>query len=185
MAKEKKTPAEEAAETQAAAENETVTADEAEARTAQAPAEDAEIAALREKVDELNDRLLRALAEYDNFRKRSQKEKEALYGDTRAETVAKFLPVMDNFERAASAAGDFESYKKGIEMTVKQFTDVLAGMQVTAFGEAGEPFDPQVHNGVMHEENESLGENTVADVFMKGYKMGDRVIRHATVKVAN
>lgn len=197
MAKEKKQPAaNEEAEAAKTAETETAKAAQAEAAAPEtgAPAEEeapakqtaeSEAEALQKKVDELNDRLLRTLAEYDNFRRRSQKEKEALYGDTKAETVAKFLPVIDNFERAAGAAADFESYKKGIEMTVKQLFDVLASLGVEAFGEAGEPFDPLIHNGVMHVDDPELGENTVAEVFMKGYKMGDRVIRHATVKAAN
>lgn len=190
MANEKDTekkvnPAEPAAETPEETEKETP-AQEAEA-TAETPAAETptEEEALQKQVDALNDQLLRTLAEYDNFRRRSQKEKEALYGDVKAETIAKFLPVLDNFERAAGTDSDFESYKKGIEMTVKQLFDVLAGFGVEAFGEKGDAFDPNVHNGVMHEENEELGENTVADVFLKGYKMGDRVIRHATVKVAN
>ena len=136
-------------------------------------------------MSEANDKWLRTLAEYDNFRKRSQKEKEALYADVKAETIAKFLPAIDNFERAAAADSDPESYKKGIEMTVKQLLEILSALGVETFGEAGEPFDPNLHSGVMHEENEELGENTVADVFQKGYKLGDRIIRHATVKVAN
>ena len=190
MAKEKNktaenAEAEKAAETEAAAAAEEAQEAAAEPETADAPAEENETAALQQKADELNDRLLRTLAEYDNFRRRSQKEKEAIYGDTKAETVAKFLPVIDNFERASAADGDFESYKKGIEMTVKQLFDVLTALGVEAFGEAGDDFDPQIHNGVIHEDNEDLGENKVAEVFMKGYKMGDRVIRHATVKVAN
>lgn len=189
MAKEKKQPAAEEAE--AVKEEKTAAAAEAaEAAKEEETAADetpavSEAEALQKKVDELNDRLLRTLAEYDNFRRRSQKEKEALYGDTKAETVAKFLPVIDNFERAAGAEADLETYKKGIEMTVKQLFDVLASLGVEAFGEAGEPFDPLLHNGVMHVDDPELGENTVAEVFMKGYKMGDRVIRHATVKAAN
>ena len=193
MAKEKKQPAAEEAEAvkeekTAARAEEAEAAKEAEAAADETPTEtpaENEAEALQKKVDELNDRLLRTLAEYDNFRRRSQKEKEALYGDTKAETVAKFLPVIDNFERAAGAEADPESYKKGIEMTVKQLLDVLASLGVEAFGEAGEPFDPLLHNGVMHVDDPELGENTVAEVFMKGYKLGDRVIRHATVKAAN
>ena len=167
--------------------------EEAPEETAEAPAEESEspapqedpTEALGKKLAEMNDRYLRTLAEYDNFRRRSQKEKDALYGDTKAETIAKFLPVIDNFERAAAAEGDFESYKKGVEMTVGQLKDVLKSLGAEAFGEKGEPFDPKLHNGVMHEENDELGENTVSDVFLKGYKMGDKIIRHATVKVAN
>ena len=135
---------------------------------------------------ELNDKLLRTLAEYDNFRKRSQKEKEAIFSDSKADVIGKLLPVIDNFERAAAAENtDLETYKKGVEMTVKQLLDVLSSFSVEAFGKVGDEFDPNIHNGVMHIEDDTLGENVIADVFMKGYKMGDRVVRHATVKVAN
>lgn len=135
---------------------------------------------------ELNDKLLRTLAEYDNFRKRSQKEKEAIFSDSKADVIGKLLPVIDNFERAAAAENtDLENYKKGVEMTVKQLLDVLSSFSVEAFGKVGDEFDPNIHNGVMHIEDDTLGENVIADVFMKGYKMGDRVVRHATVKVAN
>lgn len=140
---------------------------------------------LQAQLEETKDQLMRTLAEYDNFRKRSQKEKEALYADIKAETIGKLLPVADNLERAALAEGDFESYKKGIEMTVKQLFDILKNLGVESFGEKGEPFDPNLHNGVMHEDDEALPENSISEVFMKGYKMGDKVIRHATVKVAN
>lgn len=140
---------------------------------------------LKKQLTEANDKLLRTLAEYDNFRKRSQKEKEALYTDVKAETISKLLPVADNLERAAMAEADFESYKKGVQMTLNQFFEILASLGVAPFGEKGESFDPNIHNGVMHEENDELPENTVSDVFMRGYKMGDKIIRHATVKVAN
>ena len=144
-----------------------------------------QIKALEEKLRETTDQLMRTLAEYDNFRKRSQKEKDALYADGKADAIAKLLPVADNLERAVAADGDAESYKKGVEMTLKQLTESLSALGVTAFGEPGEAFDPNLHNGVMHEDNEELPENSIAAVFMKGYKMGDKVIRHATVKVAN
>ena len=144
-----------------------------------------QIKALNEQVAQLNDRLLRTAAEYDNFRKRSQKEKEAIYADSKAELVAKFLPVLDNFERAAAAGSDFEGYKKGIEMTVKQLLEVFTAVGVESFGEKGDAFDPNIHNGVMHIDDEGFGDSEIAEVFMKGYKLGDRVIRHATVKVAN
>ena len=144
-----------------------------------------QIKALEEKLRETTDQLMRTLAEYDNFRKRSQKEKDALYTDGKADAIAKLLPVADNLERAVAADGDAESYKKGVEMTLKQLTESLSALGVTAFGEPGEAFDPNLHNGVMHEDNEELPENSIAAVFMKGYKMGDKVIRHATVKVAN
>ena len=141
--------------------------------------------ALKKQLADLNDKLLRTAAEYDNFRRRSQKEKEAIYGDSKAEIIGKLLPVIDNFERASAAEADPENYKKGIEMTVRQLLDALTAMGVEAFGAAGDPFDPNIHNGVMHVDDDSMEENVVADVFIKGYRMGDRVIRHASVKVAN
>lgn len=146
---------------------------------------DEEIALLKAQLSEANDKLLRTVAEYDNFRKRSAKEKEAIYSDSKTDIIGKLLPVVDNFERAAAAQSELESYKKGIEMTVSQLLQVFTSLGVEAFGEKGEQFDPNIHNGVMHIDDENLGENTVADVYAKGYKMGDRVIRHATVIVAN
>lgn len=143
------------------------------------------IESLNEKLLEANDKLLRTMAEYDNFRKRSVKEKEAIYSDSKSDIVGKLLPVIDNFERAASADSELEVYKKGIEMTVNQLLEVLSSMGVEAFGEKGEEFDPNFHNGVMHIDDENLGENVISEVYMKGYKVGDRVIRPATVIVAN
>ena len=176
--KEAKKPAEEAEAEQAAETAQDAPAEE----TAEQP--DA-LAELQKKLDETNDRLLRTAAEYDNFRRRSQKEKEAIYTDSKAEIIGKLLPVIDNFERAAAAEGDAENYKKGIEMTVKQLLDALTAMGVESYGAAGDEFDPNIHNGVMHVDDETLGENVVADVFIKGYKVGDKVIRHASVRVAN
>ncbi len=139
----------------------------------------------KKELADANDKWLRTMAEYENFRKRSQKEKEAIYTDSKSDIAAKLLPVLDNFERAAASTEDFESYKKGIEMTVKQLLDVFTSMGIESFGEKGEEFDPNIHNGVMHIDDEELPENSIAEVFMKGYKTGDKVIRHATVKVAN
>lgn len=145
-----------------------------------------EIEELKKQSAELNDKLLRTLAEYDNFRKRSQKEKESIFMDSKADIIGKLLPVIDNFERAAAVTNaDLESYKKGVEMTVTQLLEVLSSLGTEAFGKAGEDFDPNIHNGVMHIEDDELPENVIAEVFMKGYKIGDRVVRHATVKVAN
>ena len=144
-----------------------------------------ETEALKKQLADLNDKLLRTAAEYDNFRRRSQKEKEAIYTDSKAEIIGRLLPVIDNFERASAAEADPENYKKGIEMTVRQLLDALTAMGVEAYGAAGDPFDPNIHNGVMHVDDDSLEENVVADVFIKGYRMGDKVIRHASVKVAN
>ena len=141
---------------------------------------------LQSEYDALNDRYMRTLAEYDNFRKRSQKDIESRVSYTKTDILGKILPVIDNFERAAfNAEADFDGYRKGIEMTVKQFLEILSGMGVEAFGAVGETFDPNFHNGVMHIEDDAFGENEIADVFMKGYKIGDKIIRPATVKVAN
>ncbi len=176
----KKTQAEKSPE---AVEKETAAQETAEENTADE--RDAIIEELNNKLLEANDKYLRTVAEYDNFRKRSQKEKEAIFSDSKTDIIGKFLPVIDNFERAASAETDLESYKKGIEMTVNQLLDVFKSLGVEAYGEKGEEFDPNIHNGVMHIDDETLGENVISDVYMKGYKIGDKVIRHATVIVAN
>lgn len=131
------------------------------------------------------DKYLRLLAEYDNYRKRSQKEKESLYTDIRSETVEKFLPVDDNLERALAQETQDAAFKKGVEMTMNQLVSVMEKLGVVSFGAAGEAFDPQLHNAVMHVEDEALGENVIAEVFQKGFKVGDKVVRFAMVKVAN
>ena len=141
---------------------------------------------LQADYNDLNDRYMRTLAEYDNFRKRTQKDIEARVSYTKTEMLSKIVPVIDNFERAAfNAEVDFDGYRKGIEMTVNQLLEILAGLGVEAFGAVGETFDPNFHNGVMHIDDDSFGENEIVDVFMKGYKIGDKIIRPATVKVAN
>ena len=141
---------------------------------------------LTQELNETKDKLLRVMAEYDNFRKRSQKEKEMAYGDTKASTIAEFLPVYDNFERAMSAdATDIDSFKKGIEIIFNQYGETFKKLGVESFGAKGDEFDPNIHNAVMHGEDENLPENSVSDVFSTGYKIGDRVIRPAIVKVAN
>ena len=132
-----------------------------------------------------HDQYLRLAAEFDNFRKRSAKEKDNIYQDARAETVKKFLPVYDNLERAMKNETADEAYKKGVEMTMNQLVKVMEGLGVTSFGEIGEAFDPARHNAVMHVEQEGLGENVIAEVFQKGFLVGEKVIRFAMVKVAN
>ncbi len=145
-----------------------------------------ELKKLQKDYENLNDRYMRTLAEYDNFRKRTQKDLDARVSNTKVDLMKKILPVVDNFERAASNSNeDFETYKKGIEMTVNQFLEIISALGVESFGEKGETFDPNIHNGVMHVEDENAGENEIVDVFMKGYKLGDKIIRPATVKVAN
>ena len=145
-----------------------------------------ELEKIKADYEALNDRYMRTLAEYDNFRKRTQKDIDQRVSYSKTDILSKILPVVDNFERAAfNAQSDFDAYKKGIEMTVNQFMEILKSLGVESFGEVGDEFDPNFHNGVMHIDDEDLGENVIADVFMKGYKIGDKVIRPATVKVAN
>lgn len=141
---------------------------------------------LQKALDEKNDRFLRLYAEYDNFRKRSQKEKQDIYSSSRADVIKDLLPVLDNFDRAANNTdGSYEDYKKGIDLIFNQFIEVLTKNGVESYGERGEAFDPNIHNAVMTVEDEELGENQIASVFSKGYKLGDRIIREAVVTVAN
>lgn len=132
------------------------------------------------------EKCLRLMAEYDNFRKRSQKEKENIYSDIRGDTVIKFLPVYDNLERAIKQTTTDEAYSKGVEMIMSQFREVMANLGVTEIGaEAGAKFDPEIHDAVMHVEDESLGEGVIAEEFQKGFKLGDKVLRFSVVKAAN
>ena len=160
-----------------AAAEETVSKADLEAALAVMEKAKAEAAANRES-------LLRVSAEYDNFRKRTVKEKEALYADGFAAALTAVLPVIDNLERAV-AFSDGDGLKKGLEQVMKQLADVLAKENVTVIDPLLKPFDPALHNAVMHEENDGYDENTVTEVLLKGYRIGDRVIRHAMVKVAN
>ena len=141
--------------------------------------------ALKASLAAQEDKYLRLAAEYDNFRKRSQKEKEALWSEAKADTVSAFLPVYDNLERALKQETADEAYKKGVEMTMNQLTEVLKKLGVEVIEAQGQPFDPAFHNAVMHIEDENFGENTVAEVFQSGFKLGEKVIRFAMVKVAN
>ena len=134
----------------------------------------------------LNDQHLRLAAEYDNYRKRTTREKETIYQDAKMDTIAKFLEVYDNLERAVTQTGDDDNvHKKGMEMIFHQLQGILEKLGVTVIDPAGQPFDPERHNAVMHVDDENLGENVVAQVFQKGFLLGDRVIRFATVQVAN
>lgn len=133
----------------------------------------------------LNDKYLRICAEYDNFRKRSQKEKDSLYADIKAETLKKFLPVYDNLVRALNQPTEDEAYYRGVEMIMTQFNTTMEKLGVTEIESLGQKFDPAFHNAVMHVEDEEKGENEIVEVFQKGFIMGDRVIRFAMVKVAN
>jgi len=131
------------------------------------------------------DRYLRLAAEYDNFRKRSAKERENTYSNARAETITRLLPVYDNLERALKMECADDAFYKGVEMTMTQLTEILDGMNVRRIQAVGEPFDPNRHYAVMSVENPELGEKVVAEEFQKGFMLGERVIRHATVVVAN
>lgn len=139
---------------------------------------------LQEELDSLKDRLLRTVAEYDNYRKRSIKEKENIYTDACEDVLKDMLPVLDNLERALVVDGNAEDLKKGIEMTVKQFNNSLEKLGVEEVDASGE-FDPNLHNAVMHAEDENLGKNQIAEVFQKGYKKGSKVLRYSMVKVVN
>ncbi|MBQ7357868.1 MAG: nucleotide exchange factor GrpE [Clostridia bacterium] len=143
--------------------------------------------ALEEKVqecDETTDKYLRMMAEYDNFRKRSAKEKEGIYADAYADALKSILPIIDNLEKAAEYK-DAEKVSKGVEMILKSASDALGKMGVTSFGAKGEQFDPNRHNAVMHVEDESLEDGVIVDVFQKGYAKGDKILRYAMVTVAN
>lgn len=131
------------------------------------------------------DRYLRLAAEYDNFRKRTAKERDAIYADVRADTVVKFLPVYDNLLRAIAMTPEGDPGRKGVEMTLAQFETVLTKLGVTAIDALGQTFDPALHNAVMHTEDPAVGENIVVEEFEKGFRLGDKVIRFSMVKVAN
>lgn len=132
-----------------------------------------------------SDAYLRLLAEYDNYRKRSQKEKDSLYADIKADTVTKFLPVYDNLVRALNQGTEDEAYRKGVEMIMNQFCQTLEKLGVTKTESLGQKFDPKFHNAVMHVDDEEKGENEIVEVFQEGFMLGEKVIRFAMVKVAN
>ncbi len=147
---------------------------------------DEKVVELQAELEEQKNQYLRLAAEYDNYRKRTQREKDALNGDIKAYIIGEILPVIDNFERAnANTSADYETYKKGMEMIFTQFADIFKKLGVEAFGESGDAFDPMMHNAVMHIDSEDFGESVIAQVFAKGYKIGDKIIRCATVQVAN
>ena len=160
-----------------------------ETEKAQAPEENQETKELKEKLAKAekdlvaaNDKYLRMIAEYDNYRKRSQKEKENSYAQAYCDVISAILPVIDNLERAL-AYSEGETLTEGVKMTLKQFEDTMERLGVKAFGVRGEEFNPEFHNAVMQTEDEELGENKIADVLQKGYSKGDKIIRYAMVKV--
>ena len=153
--------------------------------TAEETVETSEVNPWEEKYNAERDAHLRCAAEYDNFRKRTVKEKEASYGNGKADAVAKMLPIYDNLERALQQETSDAAYKKGVEMTMNELLKIFASLNVEVFGNVGDEFDPNLHNAVMHIENEELPENSLAAVFQKGFKIGDKVVRFAMVQVAN
>ena len=199
MSKKKQTEAEEVKEEKTGeASEETIKEEEKKApETAEEPAgekseekksEEKKPEEAKPKTDELaaeKDKYLRLCAEYDNFRKRSQKEKDAIYADVRANTLTSFLPVYDNLVRALNQPTEDEAYKKGVEMIMAQFKATMEKLGVTEMDCLGQKFDPAFHNAVMHVDDEEKGENEIVEVFQQGFMLGDKVIRFAMVKVAN
>ena len=157
--------------------------------TVETPAEETpevpEVNPFEEKYNAEHDAHLRLAAEYDNFRKRTIKEKEQSYSNGKADAILKLLPVYDNLERALDQNTEDAAYKKGVEMTMSQLVSILESMGVEIFGQKGDTFDPNLHNAVMHTEEEGVEENTITLVFQKGFKMGDKIVRFAMVQVAN
>ena len=140
---------------------------------------------LAKLVVDVNDKYLRLAAEYDNYRKRTAKEKESVYGDAKADTIKPLLAVYDNLERGIAQYDESDVHRQGLELILRQFTEALTKLGVTEIEAKGQPFDPGLHNAVMHVEDETAGENTVVEVFQKGFMLGDKVLRFAMVKVAN
>ena len=153
--------------------------------TAETVEETVEVNPFEEKYNAERDAHLRLAAEYDNFRKRTIKEKEASYGNGKADAVAKMLPVYDNLERALNQPTEDAAYKKGVELTMNELVKIFTGLGVEIFGNVGEEFDPNLHKAVMHFDSDELGENTISQVFQEGFKIGDKVVRFAMVQVAN
>jgi len=137
------------------------------------------------KYNDVNEKYMRTLAEYDNYRKRTIKEKESIYPEAKAVVIEKFLPIMDNFQRAIDSAENKDGFYEGVVMLKKQMDEVLTALGVEEIASVGEEFNPEFHNAVMHIDDEEQGENVIVEEFQKGYKIGDRVVRHSMVKVAN
>lgn len=137
------------------------------------------------EIAELNDKYLRLVAEYDNYRKRTAKEKESIYPEAKVSVVSTFLPVIDNLERALNASQSEDSLYEGVKMILRQFEEVLKSNGVEVIEAVGKTFDPNLHNAVMHIDDEAYGENEIVEEFQKGYKIGDRIVRYSMVKVAN
>ena len=140
---------------------------------------------LAKQLAEEHDQYLRLAAEYDNYRKRTAKEKEGIYANAKIDTIKPFLAVLDNLERGVSQFEEGDAHRQGLELICKQFEEVLTKLNVAEIPALGEKFDPEKHNAVMHTEDETAAENTVVEVFQKGYTLGDKILRFAMVKVAN
>ena len=153
--------------------------------TVEETVETPEVNPWEEKYNAEHDSYLRLAAEYDNFRKRTIKEKEQSYGNGKADAIEKLLPVYDNLERALNQPTEDAAYKKGVELTMTQLVGILSGMGVEIFGNVGDEFDPNLHNAIMHTEDAEAAENTITQVFQKGFKMGEKIVRFAMVQVAN
>ena len=180
-------PQENAAQTeQSAAEKETEQTQEAPApETETPPAEKSGEEKLREELEAEKDKYLRLAAEYDNFRRRSARERDSIYADVKADTLTRLLPVYDNLERALRQETADAAFRKGVEMTLTQFTEVLASLGVTPIEALGKTFDPALHNAVMHTDDPEKGESEIVLELQRGFRMGERVIRHSMVPVAN
>ena len=159
--------------------------EEVQEQPAEAVEEVPEVNPWEEKYNAEHDAYLRLAADYDNFRKRTIKEKEQSYGNGKADAVEKLLPIYDNLERAMNQPTEDAAYKKGVEMTMTQLVSILNGLGVEIFGNVGEQFDPNIHNAVMHTEDDTTEENTITQVFQKGFKLGEKIVRFAMVQVAN
>ena len=157
---------------------------EEEVQEAAEPAQ-SEVEVLKAQLAQQEDKYLRLAAEYENYRRRTTKEKEAIWNDAKGNAATAFLPVYDNLERALKQETADEAYKKGVEMTMNQLKTVLEKLGITEIDALGQTFDPNLHNAVMHVDDENLGENVVAEVFQAGFQLGEKVIRFAMVKVAN
>ena len=160
-------------------------AEKVEGPAVQEPEKAPEVNPFEEKYNAEHDSYLRLAADYDNYRKRTAKEQEQRYSNGKADTILKLLPIYDNLERAMNQDTEDAAYKKGVEMTMTELVKIFTGLGVEIFGEAGEHFDPSLHNAVMHTEDDRVGESTITQVFQKGFKLGEKIVRFAMVQVAN
>ena len=166
-------------------ENKETPVEEVVEETVEETTETVEVNPFEEKYNAEHDAHLRLAAEFDNFRKRTAKEKEQSYSNGRADAIEKLLPVYDNLARALKQETTDTAFKKGVEMTMTELVKILNGLGVEIFGAEGDAFDPELHNAVLHIDDESIPENTITQVFQQGFKMGDKVVRFAMVQVAN